>query len=102
MKPLQIWGGVECTVNRVGDSYYNQLDRSGHADRLDDLDRIAELGIRTLRYPILWELHASGLDARSDWGWAQERLNRLDELRIVPIVGLVHHGSGPAYTCLTD
>jgi dTDP-4-dehydrorhamnose reductase len=102
MEPLHIWGGVECTVNRVGDSYYNQLDRSGHADRLDDLDRIAELGIRTLRYPILWELNAPGLGARSDWRWARERLDRLGELRIVPIVGLVHHGSGPAYTCLTD
>jgi dTDP-4-dehydrorhamnose reductase len=102
MEPLQIWGGVECTVNRVGNSYYNQLDRSGHAGRISDLDRIAGLGIRMLRYPILWELNAPDLDVRTDWRWAKERLNRLRELQIVPIVGLVHHGSGPAHTCLTD
>jgi dTDP-4-dehydrorhamnose reductase len=102
MKPLQVWGGVECTVNRVGGTYYNQLDRSGHSGRLCDLDRIAELGIRTVRYPILWELNAPDLDSQSDWKWATERLNRLRMLHIAPIVGLVHHGSGPAYTCLVD
>ncbi len=52
---LEMWGGVECTVNRVGDSYFDQTERCGHASRIDDLDRIAELGIRTLRYPVLWE-----------------------------------------------
>jgi dTDP-4-dehydrorhamnose reductase len=102
MEPLQVWGGVECTVNRVGDAYFNQLDRSGHRGRLEDLDRIAELGIRTLRYPLLWELNAPDPHAGSDWKWASERLDRLRELRIEPIVGLVHHGSGPPYTCLTD
>src|SRR5882724_2317555 len=102
MKPLQLWGGVECTVNRIRGTYYNQLDRSGHSGRLCDLDRIAELGIRTLRYPILWELNAPDLDSQSDWKWATERLNRLRMLQIAPIVGLVHHGSGPAYTCLID
>jgi dTDP-4-dehydrorhamnose reductase len=102
MEPLQIWGGVECTVNRVGDSYFNQLDRSGHSDRLEDLNRIAELGIRTLRYPLLWELNAPDSRGRSDWRWASERLARLRELRIAPIVGLVHHGSGPPSTSLTD
>jgi dTDP-4-dehydrorhamnose reductase len=102
MKPLQVWGGVECTVNRVGNFRYNQLERTGHTQRLSDLDRIAELGIRTVRYPILWELNAPDLDVRSDWTWATERLNRLRELEIVPIVGLVHHGSGPICTCLTD
>ena len=102
MKPLQLWGGVECTVNRIRGTYYNQIDRSGHTDRLCDLDRIAELGIRTLRYPILWELNAPNSDSQSDWKWATERLNRLRMLQIAPIVGLVHHGSGPAYTCLID
>src|ERR1700712_2457839 len=27
---LQIWGGLECTINRVGDRWMNQADRSGH------------------------------------------------------------------------
>ena len=36
----EIWAGVECTVNRVGDDYFDQLDRSGHAVRIKDLDRL--------------------------------------------------------------
>ena len=27
--PLELWGGVECTVNRVGDRYFDQLDALG-------------------------------------------------------------------------
>src|SRR5690606_35078020 len=49
------WGGVECTVNRVNDTYHEQLERSGHAGRLSDLERIAELGVTRLRFPVLWE-----------------------------------------------
>ncbi|MEA2514351.1 MAG: dTDP-4-dehydrorhamnose reductase [Thermomicrobiales bacterium] len=99
---LELWAGVECTVNRVGDRYFDQVERSGHARRLDDLDRFAELGVRTLRYPILWERTApNGLD-RADWSWADERLGRLRELGIRPIVTLVHHGSGPRHTNLLD
>ena len=37
-----------------------------------------------------------------DWGFADERLDRLQNLGIAPIVGLVHHGSGPRYTNLLD
>ena len=60
-----MWGGIECTVNRVGDAYFTQLDRSGHHRRDDDLARFAALGIRALRYPVLWETTApDGLDTR--------------------------------------
>ena len=52
---LELWAGVECTVNRVGDQFYDQLERGGHATRLDDLDLFAALGVRTMRYPVLWE-----------------------------------------------
>jgi dTDP-4-dehydrorhamnose reductase len=95
----EIWGGVECTVNRVGDTYYDQFERSGHKDRLNDLDQISELGIRALRYPILWEHHAN---EPVDWSWAEQRMARLQELKIDPIVGLVHHGSGPPDTDLLN
>src|SRR5919202_1560273 len=101
-RPLELWGGLECTVNRVRDDYFHQLDRNGHAGRLDDIDRFASLGIRAIRYPVLWERTApDGLrDAR--WAWADERLGRLRELRLRPIVGLLHHGSGPRSTSLVD
>lgn len=100
--PLELWAGVECTVNRVGDEYFDQLERSGHAHRLTDLYLFAALGIKTLRYPILWERTAPyGLD-QIDWRWADARLARLRLLGLRPIVGLVHHGSGPRYTSLLD
>src|SRR5207237_4187260 len=75
---------------------------TGHAQRLDDLDRLAALGIRTLRYPVLWERTAPDGPASADWSWPDERLGRLRELGIAPIVGLVHHGSGPRQTNLLD
>jgi dTDP-4-dehydrorhamnose reductase len=98
----EIWGGVECTVNRVGDLYFDQLERNGHARRTEDLDLFASLGLRTLRYPILWERIAPDSLDRPDWSWADRRLERMRELGIRPIVGLLHHGSGPRYTSLID
>lgn len=100
--PLELWGGIECTVNRVGDRYFDQLERSGHAHRIEDLTLVAQLGIKTLRYPVLWERVApNGLD-KADWTWADERLGRLRALGIRPIVTLVHHGSGPQSTSLLE
>lgn len=99
---LELWGGIECTVNRIGDRYLDQLDRNGHATRIEDLDQFAALGIRTIRYPILWERIApKGLE-QADWSWADQRLTSLDNLGILPIIGLVHHGSGPPDTSLVD
>lgn len=98
----EIWGGIECTINRVGDRYFHQLARNGHLTRPEDLELFARLGMKTLRYPVLWEQVApQGLDS-PDWSWADERLPMLRDLGITPIVGLLHHGSGPAYTSLTD
>src|SRR5918997_1281413 len=91
-----VWGGIECTVNRVGDRYFDQIQRSGHADRPGDLERFAALGIRALRYPVLWERTAPDGLSSADWSWPDQRLSRLQALGIAPIVGLVHHGSGPA------
>jgi dTDP-4-dehydrorhamnose reductase len=98
----EIWAGVECTVNRVGDVYFDQLGRNGHANRVEDLNRIANLGIRTVRYPVLWESIApEGID-KANWTWSDERLGKLRELGIRPIVGLCHHGSGPRHTNLLE
>jgi dTDP-4-dehydrorhamnose reductase len=100
-RPLELWAGVECTHNRVRDRWFDQLDRTGHAGRPADLDLIAATGIRTLRYPVLWE-RVSRLGGDPDWSWADERLGRLRELGVRPIVGLLHHGSGPPTTSLVD
>jgi dTDP-4-dehydrorhamnose reductase len=92
---MELWGGIECTLNRVGSSCFDQLARSGHYTRGGDLDEIAALGIRTLRYPLLWERAATGSPSEFDWTFADERLPRLRSLGITPIAGLVHHGCGP-------
>lgn len=99
---LELWGGIECTVNRVGDRYFDQLERNGHATRTDDLERFAALGIQAIRYPLLWERIAPHGLERATWDWADQRLADLDNLGIRPIVGLVHHGSGPQDTSLID
>lgn len=99
---LELWGGIECTVNRVGDQCFDQIVRSGHESRIEDLERFAELGIRALRYPVLWERTAPDGIERADWSWADERLAYLRDREIRPIVGLVHHGSGPYSTHLLD
>jgi dTDP-4-dehydrorhamnose reductase len=89
-------------VNRVRDDYFSQMERNGHAERLQDIERFASLGIKAIRYPVLWERTApDGIDS-ADWSWPDERLPALQQLGVTPIVGLVHHGSGPRHTSLID
>ena len=97
MRRLEIWGGVECSVVRVRDGVRDQLEETRHLHRCGDLDLIAELGIRTLRYPVLWEVVERERGQR-DWSWPDQRLSHLSALGITPILGLLHHGSGPIHT----
>jgi dTDP-4-dehydrorhamnose reductase len=101
-RPLELWGGPECTVARIGDAFRDQCLETGHGDRIDDLDRIAALGIRTLRYPVLWETISPHRPEEADFAWHDERLGRLSALGIRAIAGLCHHGSGPRYTGMLD
>lgn len=99
---LELWGGVECTVNRVGDTFRDQIALSGHDERLDDLDLFAGLGLSALRTPLLWERIAPEHGGEPDWRHADRQVARLRALGIRPIAGLVHHGSGPRHTHLLD
>lgn len=98
----ELWGGIECTINRIGNTFRDQLVYANHYNRPDDIDRIASLGLRALRYPVLWERHQPRRNAPIDWSWAAKQLAAIKNHNITPIVGLVHHGSGPAYTQLND
>ncbi|MCB2407121.1 family 1 glycosylhydrolase [Hymenobacter lucidus] len=100
MEKVDVWGGIECTIRRVGNGYSDQLVSSGHRTRIDDLNLFAELGIRKLRYPVLWEQVAPDSLDIPDWTWTDARMARLREVGIDPIVTLLHHGSGPRYTAL--
>ena len=101
-RDLELWAGAECTVNRVGDAWLDQARYNGFEDRLDDLDRLAALGIQRLRLPLIWERVAPDGPATADWSWPDRAVQRLRSLGVRPIAGLVHHGSGPAHTSLTD
>jgi dTDP-4-dehydrorhamnose reductase len=99
---IELWGGIECTHNRVGEIYFDQLERNGHEKRAADLELFAGLGISAIRYPVLWERIAPHGTDGIDWSPTDERLNRLRQLKIRPIAGLVHHGSGPRHTSLVS
>ena len=99
---MELWGGFECTVARVGDAFRNQFVETGHYKRLDDIAAAAELGLRVLRYPALWETISPDDPSECDWRWHDQRFAALSQHGIRPIVGLLHHGSGPKYTSLLD
>ena len=98
---VAVWGGAECSVARPGEGWRDQIRETGHHDRFDDLARIAGLGIRTVRAPVLWERCAPG-PAHCGWTWHDARMAEMRRLGLDPVVGLMHHGSGPPGTDLLD
>lgn len=99
----EIWGGIECTINRIGDTFRNQLNYAGYYERTNDLDLIAQLGIQALRFPVLWEAHQNISESQEiNWTQTSKDLGRLRYHNITPIVGLLHHGSGPKFTNLSN
>ena len=97
----EIWGGLECTINRVGDTFRDQLCYARHYERDDDIKKIAGLGIKKIRYPVLWEAHEQdGPGSNTDWTRTQQQLNNIRDSGMIPIAGLIHHGSGPLQTNL--
>jgi hypothetical protein len=51
---FELCGGVECSVNRVGDVYFDQMQRSD-TPHGTALAVFAGLGTRAIRYSVLWE-----------------------------------------------
>lgn len=97
----EIWGGLESTINRVDNSYFDQLAFANYYERPAH-EMIASLGIRKLRFPVLWEKHQPTIDATINWQWTAEQLLYFKEQQIDVVAGLVHHGSGPSFTNLLD
>ena len=98
----EVWGGVECTVNRVNDTFYDQMEMSGHAGLFSDVELLVGLGFKALRFPLLWERMAPDDIAEITWAPTDECLSILRANNIRVIAGLVHHGNGPRYTHLLD
>ena len=99
----EIWASPEPTFARINRMRTrDQLRDTGHETRESDVELLASLGVRATRYPVLWEKVAPHHPDVRDYGWAARRLRALAERGIEPIVTLLHHGSGPFYTELTD
>lgn len=98
---IELWAGPECTVNRVGDRFHDQLAATGFPQRLEAIDDLASLGIRKMRFPLVWE-RTEPTRGHYDWTWGDQGIARLAELDVEPIAGLLHHGSGPLWTNLLD
>jgi dTDP-4-dehydrorhamnose reductase len=89
-----IWAGVECSVVRVGERIVDELSLTGHARRPGDLRRLAALGIRTVRYPALWERHPDAARGRMAWAGTDRRLATMEAMGLDPVLGLLHQGTG--------
>lgn len=85
-------------MNRVGSRVFDQIERTRHPGHL----ALADIGLHALRVPVLWERVTPTLDAAPDWKWSDRELTVCRSLGIRPIVGLLHHGCGPAGTDFTD
>jgi dTDP-4-dehydrorhamnose reductase len=90
---------MECTIARLGDTYRDQLEETHGLERSDDIARIAALGVKRLRFPVLWEAIERGT---RNWQWHDAQLDEVRRCGMEPIIGLVHHGSGPPHTHLLD
>jgi dTDP-4-dehydrorhamnose reductase len=80
----------------------DELAETGHDRRASDIALLGMLGAAGTRYPVLWEKTAPDDPAKPDVAWARARLDALEQRQLEPIVTLLHHGSGPAHTSLTD
>jgi beta-glucosidase len=81
---------VVARTGRILDEY----ELTGHYTRWrEDLDRIADLGVRDLRWGIPW-YRVEPEPGRFDWSWTDEVLAYMVEERgIRPIIDLVHYGA---------
>src|SRR4051812_40844367 len=65
--PIELWG-IECTINRVSDRFFDQLARCGHYARLDDLDAVANAD---------WRGCDAALERLRDLGWRRRGTARM-------------------------
>ncbi|HYG01019.1 MAG TPA: family 1 glycosylhydrolase [Chryseosolibacter sp.] len=94
----ELWGGIECSFNRVNNRYFDQLQYAGHYNRIEsDIEAFASTSVRAMRYPVIWERLQPSLNTSISWQQTAIALNALRRRKINPIAGLVHHGSGPRY-----
>ena len=96
----EVWAGVECAHVAVGDRWVDQLALTGLAERPETIALAGRLHVTAVRCPVLWGWPDGR--AETDWAWAERAVDALAGRGIRPIVGLLHHGSGPSGSTLVD
>jgi len=91
---VELWGGFECTLNRIDNRFRDQLLQNERSARIDCLNQLSDLGVTSFRYRIAWDEDTTSRDT-----FAAD-IALLERIGISPIIGLLHHGSGPASTDL--
>jgi dTDP-4-dehydrorhamnose reductase len=94
---LESWAGLECTVNRIGETFWDQFAYDGAPTYAQFIAECSDLRLDALRYNVSWERLTSDV---SGWEQVTRDLGAMRDHAIRPIIGLVHHGSGPPTTNL--
>jgi len=86
--------GIECSYPTIdqGKTRRDLLDECKHYERWkDDFGLVKELGLNVLRYGLPYYSIQKGPD-EFDWTFADEVMNELKRLEIIPILDLLHFG----------
>jgi len=91
--PAELITGFESTyMPGVGTDV---LEGTRHNERFrHDLELVAAIGIRTVRYPASWN-YVARTPGRYDWDLLDRKLAAMQELGLTPILDLVHHTALP-------
>jgi len=93
-----VWAvGIENTFVPQTRSGHRRLDEYELMDHYrlwrEDIDRVAELGVKTLRYGIPW-YRVNPEPGAFDWSWTDEVLDYMVRTKgLTPIVDLMHYGT---------
>ena len=101
-RELEIWGGIECSLNRVGNDRFDQLEFTGHHQRQGDMEKVGRLGFQKIRYPILWETHEGNAFTEPDFSRVALHIQAIESSGAEVIATLLHHGCGPNHCPITD
>ncbi|MBW3556560.1 MAG: family 1 glycosylhydrolase, partial [Actinobacteria bacterium] len=95
VRPIEILGAFESTYMPRHD--LDVAETTGHTRRWrQDLNLLADMGVRRLRYPIRWH-RVEEIRDDYDWSDTDEVLGHLHDNGFRPVIDLVHHTSYPGW-----
>ena len=74
----EIWGGIECTINRVDNNYRDQLEVTGHYDRGQViLKQLQHWVFENCGTRCCGKIISHDADGEIDWTWTEQQLNTI-------------------------